>query len=103
MRRLAGICQNFPIRRKLLLTSTIPIVALALLSLVVYQSVRTFAEDQEQLNNVYMVQRTAAEYMRLVVDLETGFRGFVLTQQIRYLNPYRVAHDHILTVGDSLK
>ncbi len=41
--------------------------------------------------------------MRLVVDLETGFRGFVLTKQVGYLNPYRVAHDHILTVGDSLK
>ncbi len=103
MRRLARIFQNFPIGRKLLLTSTIPTVALALLSLVVYRSVRTFADDQEQLNNVYLVQRTAAEYMRLVVDLETGFRGFVLTKQVGYLNPYRVAHDHILTVGDSLK
>jgi PAS domain S-box-containing protein len=103
MRRLARIFQNFPIGRKLLLTSTIPTIALALLSLVVYRSVRTFADDQEQLNNVYLVQRTAAEYMRLVVDLETGFRGFVLTKQVGYLNPYRVAHDHILTVGDSLK
>ncbi len=55
MRRLARIFQNFPIERKLLLTSTIPIVALTLLSLVVYRSVRTFADDEEQLNNVYLV------------------------------------------------
>ncbi|HJU05278.1 MAG TPA: CHASE3 domain-containing protein, partial [Nitrospiraceae bacterium] len=103
MRRLARIFQNFPIERKLLLTSTIPIIALVLLSVVIYRSVRTFADDEEQLNNVYLVQRTAAEYMHLIVELNSGFRGYVLTQQEGYLDPYRGAHDHIVMIGGSLE
>src|SRR5688572_4017433 len=103
MRRMLRLYNNLPIERKLLLTSVIPIVTLILLSLVTYHSVQTFSDDEEQLNNIYLVQRRAAEYMRLIVDLETGFRGYVLTRQESYLNPYRTAQDRILTVGDSLE
>jgi PAS domain S-box-containing protein len=36
------------------------------------------------------------------VDLETGFRGFVITKHEKYLYPYRTAQDHIQAVGLSL-
>src|SRR5919201_100631 len=94
---------DLPIERKLLLTSVIPIIALVLLSIATYQSVQAFSDDEEQLNNIYLVQRRAAEYMRLIVDLETGFRGYVLTRQPRYLQPFRHASDHLPNVGDSLE
>jgi PAS domain S-box-containing protein len=93
---------NLPIERKLLLASVIPILVLILLSLVTYQSVSVFSNDEDQLTNIYLVQRKAAEYMRLAVDLETGFRGFVLTGQEAYLKPFLMAQDRILAVGDSL-
>jgi len=93
---------NLPIERKLLLVSLIPILTLGGLSLVTYTSVQTFAEDEDRLNHVYYVQTTAAEYLRLIVDLETGFRGFVLTQQLKFLRPYLAAKQRVLTVGQSL-
>lgn len=93
---------NLPIERKLLLVSLIPILTLGGLSLVTYTSVQTFAEDEDRLNHVYHVQTTAAEYLRLIVDLETGFRGFVLTQQPKFLRPYLAAKQRVLTVGQSL-
>lgn len=93
---------NLPIGRKLLLVSLIPILTLAGLSLVTYQSVQTFAEDEDRLNHVYHVQTTAAEYLRLIVDLETGFRGFVLTKQPKFLQPYLSAKQRVLAVGQSL-
>ncbi len=93
---------NLPIGRKLLLVSFIPILTLAGLSLVTYQSVQTFAEDEDRLNHVYHVQTTAAEYLRLIVDLETGFRGFVLTRQPKFLQPYLAAKQRVLAVGQSL-
>jgi PAS domain S-box-containing protein len=40
--------------------------------------------------------------LRLVVDLETGFRGFVITKHEKYLYPYRTAQAHVQAVGLSL-
>lgn len=93
---------NLPIEKKLLLVSFIPILAIGLLSIVTFNSVQTFSEDEDRLNKVYHVQTTAAEYMRLIVDLETGFRGFVLTLQPKFLKPYHAAKQRVLQVGQAL-
>lgn len=100
--RGARLFNNLPIHRKLLLASFIPLVALIVLSVMTYQSVQTFSQDEEQLDSLYVTQKNAAEYMRLVVDLETGFRGYVLTEQYRYLRPYRVAQEGIDSIGHDL-
>jgi len=93
---------NLPIGQKLLLTAVIPMLAIVLLSLITYHSVQAFSDDEEQLNNLYLVQRKAAEYLRFALDLQSGFRGYVLTRQDSFLIPYRQAEDHVLTIGDSL-
>ena len=100
--RIARLFNNLSIRRKLLLASIIPLVALLVLSVMTYESVQKFSQDEEQLDSLYVTQKNAAEYMRLVVDLETGFRGYVLTEQNRYLRPYRVAQEGITTIGHDL-
>jgi PAS domain S-box-containing protein len=102
MRFLARVLNDLPIARKLLLASLIPVLTIIVLTVVTYRSVQVFSEDEEQLNILYLTQKRAAEYMRLVVDMETGFRGFVMTQQTRYLYPYRSAQESILVVGQSL-
>ncbi len=94
---------NLPIRRKLLLSSAIPLAALLLLGVGTYHSVQKVSFDEERLNTLYVAQKTAAQYMRLVVDLETGFRGYVLTEQVRYLRPYRVAGEGISAIGKDLE
>jgi PAS domain S-box-containing protein len=95
--------RDLPISRKLLLTAVIPVLAVLVLSVVTYQSVETFSEDEEQLNTTYLVQRKTSEYLRLVLELQSGFRGFVLTGQEQFLRPYLSAHDRILIVGDVLE
>ncbi len=99
---LLKLFANLAIERKLLLVSAVPIIALLILSIVTYKSVETFSNDEDRLNHVYHVQSASAEYMRLVVDLETGFRGFVLTQQPQFLQPYKAAKSRVLSVGRSL-
>ncbi|HET9962793.1 MAG TPA: ATP-binding protein [Nitrospiraceae bacterium] len=103
MRGLIQFLTDLPIARKLLLASIIPALTLLILSILTYRSVDAFSEDEGQLNNLYYSQRLASEYLRLVVDLETGFRGFVLTHQERYLFPYRTAQDHVLNLGRTLE
>lgn len=102
-RRIVRFFNNLPIERKLLLTSVIPLIALLLSSVLTYRGVRAFADDEDQLNRVYLTQRTASEYMRLVLELNSGFRGYAMTRQDGFLEPYRVAHDHITSVGDQLE
>lgn len=93
---------DLPIGKKLLLVSVIPILGLGVLSFVTYNSVQTFSHDEDRLNRVYHVQTTAAEYMRLIVDIETGFRGFVVTLQPKFLKPYHAAKQRVLQVGQAL-
>ena len=102
MTRFTVLFSNLPIERKLLLVSVIPILVLLALILVTYHSVTIFSDDEDQLTNIYRVQRKAAEYMRLAVDIETGFRGYVLTRQEDYLRPLLMAEDRIIAIGDSL-
>jgi signal transduction histidine kinase/CHASE3 domain sensor protein len=102
-KRVARFFNDLPIARKLLLTAIIPLVALIFLSITTYKSVQTFSQDEEQLNGLYLTQQIAAQYLRLIVDMETGFRGYVLTKQDRYLRPYRAAREEIVTKGDDLE
>src|SRR5207247_6472058 len=41
--------------------------------------------------------------MRPMADPNAGLLGYVVTQQEAVLHPYRIAHDHILDVGDSIE
>jgi PAS domain S-box-containing protein len=93
---------NLPIARKLLLTALIPLAAFLVLGIETYRSLETLTEHEEQLDRVYVAQRAAAEYMRLIVDYETGFRGYVMTRQDAYLMPSRNAHQHLPSVEQVL-
>lgn len=99
---LTRLFNDLPIERKLLLVFVIPLTALILLSAVTYQSVQTVERDEEQLSRLYLTQKSAAQYMRLIVDLETSFRGYVLTLQSPYLRPFRTAQEGIFSVGEEL-
>ena len=102
-KHVARLFNNLPIHQKLLLISTIPLASLILVSIVAYINVQTFSQDEERLNNLYLTQKTAAQYMRLVVDIESGFRGYVLTEDPRDLKPYQEALENLRGVEQDLK
>jgi PAS domain S-box-containing protein len=94
---------NLPIAKKLLFVSAVPVLTVLILSLVTFKSVQTFSLDEDRLNDVYHVQSASSEFMRLVVDLETGFRGYVLTHQSPFLQPYLSAKQRVILLGNSLR
>ncbi|HKC94395.1 MAG TPA: ATP-binding protein [Nitrospira sp.] len=102
LRRFVQFFNNLPIAWKLLLTAIIPLTAFVVLGVETYRSLETLTEHEEQLDRVYVAQRAAAEYMRLIVDYETGFRGYVMTRQDAYLIPSRNAHQHLPSVEQVL-
>ncbi|MBI3356550.1 MAG: CHASE3 domain-containing protein, partial [Nitrospirae bacterium] len=100
---LGRLFNDIPIHYKLLLISAIPLASLILFGVMTYANVRTFSQDEERLNNLYFLQKSAALYMRLVVDLETGFRGYVISEDDHDLAPYQEAREGILGIGQELK
>ena len=100
---IARLFNNLPIHHKLLFISTIPLASLILVSIVTYNNLQTFSQDEERLNNLYLTQKAAAQYMRLVVDVETGFRGYVLTEDASYLKPYQEALEGLRGIGQELR
>jgi PAS domain S-box-containing protein len=56
-----------------------------------YQNTKTFAETTERTDHTYQVLRTLDKTVALLVDAETGQRGYLLTGSEAYLEPYREA------------
>lgn len=76
-------------------------VALALLlgvGLAAYRETRALARSSEYLNHTHSVRIELATLLAALVDIETGQRGFVLTGDERFLQPY---HDGLTTLGRS--
>ncbi|MBI3806070.1 MAG: CHASE3 domain-containing protein [Nitrospirae bacterium] len=100
---MAGLFNNLPILHKLLLISTIPLVSLILASVLIYIKVQNISHDEERLNNTYLIQEATAQYMKLMVDMETGFRGYVLTEDARDFTPYQNALKNLREIEHNLE
>lgn len=85
MRSVFNFLKDLPILPKLLLIPAVPIVFLLLVGVMTYVDVLNFFDDEERLNSSYLLQKTAAEYMRSVAGLETTFLGYVISKDERYL------------------
>lgn len=48
-------------------------------------------DSNRWVSHTYQVERNLGEVTRLLVDAETGQRGFILTQKVSFLEPYNTA------------
>jgi PAS domain S-box-containing protein len=97
MKSTYDFLNDLPILPKLLLLPAVPLLFLILLGAMTYTDILTFFDDEERLNASYMLQKTAAEYMRSVADLETAFLGFVISKDERYVESFRERQATLLT------
>ena len=68
----------------------LPVVGLLLLHLI---TVRQLLAVQEQMNHIAAVQVQTEEILTLAVDVQYGFRGFVLTRNEKFLSPLYAAEE----------
>ncbi len=79
------------------LTLSVVAALLALVTVIVingslaYRNLQHLREDAAWVAHSHMVQAAVNDVLLLVVDAETGERGFILTGEERYLEPYDVA------------
>ena len=89
MQTLYKFLNNLPILPKLLLIPAVPLIFLLLLGAMLSMDVLTFFHDEERLNERYLLQKTAAQYMRSVADLETAFLGYAITRNDYYYEGFK--------------
>ncbi len=94
---------DLPILPKLLLIPTIPFVSLMIFSVMTYLDVQNFIQDEERLTHLYLLQKTAAQYMRSVADLETAFLGYVISEDNRYLERFHEGRRTVMAMDQELE
>jgi PAS domain S-box-containing protein len=93
---------DLPILPKLLLIPAVPLIFFLLLGVMTYMDILTFFHDEERLNASYILQKTAAEYMRSVVDLESAFLRYVTSKDEQYLESFKKRKARLLFVEREL-
>lgn len=83
--------ENLPIRAKGLVVVAIPLCALVGAVGLLYAVDRRHDREQEALHHIQEVDRQIRAVQGLLLDAETGVRGYVLTGFGSYLDPYRDA------------
>ena len=78
-------------RRLLLRLLAIPVVALALLAGLVAYGFDQVQRSARRVDRADQIIAEASKLLRLMIDQETGLRGFLLTHDPRLLQPYREA------------
>lgn len=97
MQALYKFLNSLPILPKLLLIPAVPLLFLLLLGAMLSMDVLTFFHDEERLNERYLIQKTAAQYMRSVADLETAFLGYVITRNDQYFEGFKQRRETLRT------
>ena len=89
------------IAAKLIFTS-IAIVLFAI-SYVLYQQIQSLLQTQDQLNETNIVQLKLEQTLSALKDAESAQRGFLLTKDSVFLEPYKGAYDKSKTLIKEIK
>ncbi len=79
------------IGKKITLGYALPMAALFILSTLAYQSTTRLISTNELVDHTHKVLNGLDVLLSLVMDAETGQRGFLLTGNADYLQPYKAA------------
>lgn len=101
--RALQIWNRAPIRAQGGILALIPIVAVIVSFVVAIYGNRTRAWIEYDIQRKFQMVRQYNDLMSLMVDAETGERGFLLTKRPEYLEPYQKAVEQIPSVIVSLK
>ena len=77
--------------RRIALGFIVAIVLIASGFIISFYSYNQYSEDTGRIRHTYEVTGTLERILSLVKDVETGMRGFAITNNDAYLEPYRTA------------
>ena len=80
--------ENMKFRTQLFVGNGLVLALLVMISVVVYQSVTSLIETFKWVDHTYEVIGTGNDLLMSLVNMETGERGFMITGEEGYLDPY---------------
>jgi len=83
-----NIFSKMRISTKVTLGYCLVIMLMCVISAVIYRGVSSIVDASKWVNHTYEVIRIAESVSAAMVDMETGQRGFLVTGQDEYLEPY---------------
>ena len=101
--RAMNIWKNLPFRAQGGITVFIPIVAVLVSFCFAIYGNLSRSERQEDIQRKFQAVRQYGNLLTLMIDAETGERGYILTQRDEYLEPYRKAVEEIPKTIEQLK
>ena len=82
---------NMRIGTRILAGYGLALVVVAAVGIVAYRGTTDLAESADWVTHTHKVKETLAEFVSILKDAESGQRGFLLTGEERYLEPYSSA------------
>jgi methyl-accepting chemotaxis protein len=73
---------------KMMIGTAVPLILIVILATVSFFSIRSLEQSNQWVDHTYQVLGKAANIEKLVVDLETGERGFLITGKESFLEPF---------------
>ncbi|WP_169727226.1 response regulator [Aliagarivorans marinus] len=83
--------ENLSVQKKLLGSFAIPVLLMLLVSVSAYQNTQSMVEDNHWVAHTHKTIARAQELLSLVVDMETGKRGYLLTGNEDFLEPFHAS------------
>ncbi len=84
---------DISLQRKLLVSFFTPIALMVLVSFSVHQNTQSMVEDNHWVVHTHKAIARAQELLNLAIDMETGQRGYLITGDPVFLEPYHLALD----------
>ena len=90
---IAGWFDNISLQKKLLVSFLIPITLMVIVSFSVHENTQSIVKDNHWVVHTHKAIARAQELLNLIVDMETGQRGYLITGDPVFLEPYHLALD----------
>ena len=87
----------------IILTSLLPIVSFGIVGVISYYEINNFIVDEKWVEHTYQVIGQADDVEKSMLDIETGERGYLITHNEVFLEPYNSGLNHIMTQLESLR
>ncbi|HQU85111.1 MAG TPA: CHASE3 domain-containing protein [Pyrinomonadaceae bacterium] len=101
--RLLLVWNHAPIRAQGGILALIPIIAVLISFVYAFYGNRNREFIEYDIQRRFKIVRQYNDLLNLMLDAETGERGFLLTERDEYLEPYRIAVEKIPTTIASLR
>ena len=83
--------RKISIKQKIIIGFAVPIVLMMLLAVFGYQSAQNLIETSKRVEHTHKVIAKGYQLKQLIITMETGERGFLITGKDSFLDPFTIA------------